>query len=353
MQEKHVNLQFHSENAYADPNWKAPRIIYGNNLVCKATDTKEKYVVCTIEIPWNIVKEHVTNPPSHIIFVPNMRIETLQKIEKLVPENIEMVMGIGGGSSHDCAKYIALKKNARLVQIPTIFGGDAVVTTAIGIRKEGRVKYIAHVITDEIFVDFGILKEAPPHLVKYGAADILSSFTALLDWKIAAEKGKEEYNPEIAQFAKEKLLVRLYEEADEIKNLTEIGIKAIIELYVEYHKIAHKIATDRAQEGSEHFFAYNAEYITKRQFVHGALLSLGIWISASFIHKHKVEIEDFLKRLGLEYDLKSVNLSEQELKEVLFSLKDFTIQGGYYYSGINEVNFTPEYVENVLKSLSE
>jgi hypothetical protein len=60
--------------------------------------------------------------------------------------------------------------------------------------------------------------------VRYGAADVLSSYTGLLDWKLASERGKEKYNNEIAKYTKEKLLVQLYDNAREIMNLTEQGI---------------------------------------------------------------------------------------------------------------------------------
>lgn len=343
--------KLHSEKLYFDPDWKPPQVVYGSNLIEKATDTEGRYAVVSMGIPWRMVKDKVSREPEKVVFVPNMHQRTLEGIERLIPDDLEMVLGIGGGSSHDCAKFIAMKKNLRLIQVPTILGGDAVVTTAVGIRDEGKVRYIGHVRTDTIYVDFDILRSAPSILVRYGAADILSSFTGLLDWKLAADRGEEKYDIEIARYAGEELLGRLKDNAEEIKNITDQGIKTIIELFLEYHRISHTIATDRAQEGSEHFFAYNAEYVTKRTFVHGALLSLGIWISAGFFYDRREEIEDCLDSLGLEYTLESAGLSEEEFLATLRTLSDFSRQGGYYYSFVHDREIDEKKVAEILRAL--
>jgi len=346
-----IKQRLHSDEFYYNPNWQPPEIVYGENLIARATGTEENYVVITMEIPWELVKDQVVKKPVQVVFVPNMYVETLQSIEQSIPDDIQMVMGIGGGSSHDCAKYVALKKNIRLVQVPTIFGGDAVVCSAIGIRQDRRVKYIAHTSADKIYVDFSLIRNAPEKLVRFGAADILSSYTALLDWKLTAKRGKEKYNDKAAEYARNELLGKLQTKAYYIKNLTDEGIKTIVELFIEYARLANKIGTDRAQEGSEHFFCYNAEYLTKRTYVHGALLSLGIWVIASFFYDYQNEIEGILDSLGLEYNLESAGLSEEEFRQVLLTLNKFVQDGGYYYSIICEKNIDDEFVNKVLKNM--
>jgi glycerol dehydrogenase-like iron-containing ADH family enzyme len=139
---KHVSTGLHSEQSYYDPEWKPPRLIYGSNLIRQATETDEKYAIVTMEVPFNLMRDKLRKKPDTVVFVPDTHKHTIDKIEKSIPDDIEMVIGLGGGSSHDGAKYVALKKNARLIQFPTLFGGDASVTTAIGIRGEGRVRYI-------------------------------------------------------------------------------------------------------------------------------------------------------------------------------------------------------------------
>lgn len=340
----------HLENLFFDPNWKPPEVIYGNDLISEVTEIKEKHAVSTMEIPWELVKDKISTPPEKVVFVENMYLDAMENLEKKIPP-IDLVSGIGGGSSHDFAKYVALKRQCRLIQIPTIISADACVTNAIGIRENGRVKYIAHVFIDQIIVDYSILKQAPKELIRYGAGDVLSSHTALYDWKLASKKGLEKFNKSIYEEAK-KLLFELNEKRYEIRDVTNTGIKTIIELYLQYARIANQIATDRAQEGSEHFFAYNAEYVTKRHFTHGQLLALGIFI-ASYLQKNEFEqTAKLMSALGMEYKLKITGIKKDEFIHIMETMREFVEEGGYYYSIFNEVEIIPSKLDELIDLLT-
>ncbi len=340
----------HLEDFAYDPNWESPEIVYGEDLISKVTRTKEKYAVATMEIPWNLVRDKLIKKPEKVVFVPNMHKETVEELEKSLPQ-IDLVIGIGGGSSHDMAKYIALRKQCRLVQIPTIFSSDASVTSAIGIRKKGKVKYIGHVFIDQILIDFSLFKKAPKNLIRLGAGDVLSSHIALHDWKVATRSGLEKMNSSAYEKAKQ-FLSYLKENRYEIRDVTEKGIKTILELYLEYVRIAHRLGTDRAQEGSEHFFAYAVEYLTKRQIVHGQLLAVGIAVMAYLQDNAFKDTLGLMEDMGIDYRLQKIGLTKDALAEILFSLKKFVKEGGYYYSVINEKKIDSAVVENLFEILS-
>lgn len=303
-----------------------------------------------MEIPWDLVRGKLEKQPEEVVFVSNMYKETAEKVERFVPQ-IDLVLGIGGGSSHDMAKYIALKKQCRLVQIPTILSSDASVTNAIGIRKKGKVKYIGHVFIDQILIDFSLFKKAPKNLIRLEAGDVLSSHMALHDWKVATRSGLEKMNSSAYEKAKQ-FLSYLKENRYEIRDVTEKGIKTILELYLEYARIAHRLGTDRAQEGSEHFFAYAVEYLTKRQIVHGQLLAVGIAVMAYLQDNAFKDTLGLMEDMGIDYRLQKIGLTKDALAEILFSLKKFVEEGGYYYSVINEKKIDSAVVEDLFEILS-
>ena len=340
----------HLENVAYDLNWCPPEVIYGDDLISKVTQTLEKYAVVTMEIPWNLVKDKLTRQPEKVVFVPNMHKETVEKLEASVPK-VDLVTGIGGGSSHDMAKYIALKKQCRLIQIPTILSSDACVTRAIGIRENGKVKYIGHVFIDQIVVDFSLLKKAPKELIRLGAGDVLSSHTALYDWKVASRSGFDKMNSQVYEEAK-RLLSHLKENRYEIRDAAEKGIKIILELYLAYSRIANQIGTDRAQESSEHFFAYGVEYLTKRLFVHGQLLATGIAVMSYLQDNEFAETLKLMEEMGIDYRLSKIGLTKDTFAEVLLSLKEFVKKGGYYYSVINEKKIDSTIIQDLFDKIS-
>jgi glycerol-1-phosphate dehydrogenase [NAD(P)+] len=340
----------HSEERYYDPDWKRPEIIYGESLVGEIAKPGERLAVATMEIPWNLVKGKLPVKPEAVVFVQDMELRTLESLEKAVPP-VDVVAGIGGGSSHDLAKYIALKKGARLVQVPTILSSDASVTSAIGIREGWRVRYIGHVEIDRILVDFSLIKQAPKELVRYGASDILSSHTAKYDWKIASSRHKERFDQSYYEKARD-MLAKLAENRFEVRDVTDEGIKTIVELYLGYAEIAEKLRSDRAQEGSEHFFAYNVEYLTRRQYVHGKLLAVGI-LAMSYIQENEFDkILQLMRDMGLEARPSIVDLGKEDFSKAMMTLRTFAERGGYYYSVINEIELDRSISEELYKILS-
>jgi len=340
----------HSEEKFYDPNWQRPDVVYGNNLIGGIVEPGEKFAVATMEIPWNLTKDALPARPDAVVFVRDMELYTLEAQEKTVPP-VDMVAGIGGGSSHDLAKYLALKKKARLVQVPTILSADAAVTSAIGIREKGKVRYIGHVTADRILVDFSLIKRAPKELVRYGAADILSSHTATYDWKLASNKGKDKFDRRFYDMARD-ILAKLEQRRFDVRDVSDEGIRTIVELYLGYAEIAEKLQSDRAQEGSEHFFAYNVEHVTKKQYVHGKLLAVGILIM-SYLQKNEFEKTlGLTSDLGFETKLATIGVGKEDFSKILITLRTFAEEGGYYYSIINETEFDRSTIEKLHQMLS-
>ena len=147
-------------------------------------------------------------------------------------------------------------------------------------------------------------------------------------------------------------LKQLYEMRREIRDLTDDGIKTIIELYRDYARIAAQLGNDRCQEGSEHFFAYNVEYITGRTYLHGGLLATGIFVMAYIQDNEHDYVRQFMDDMGVEYNLDNIGLSRDEFTEAMTTLKSFAREGGYYYSAIDAGDIGAQEAEQLYERLT-
>jgi glycerol-1-phosphate dehydrogenase [NAD(P)+] len=311
--------------------FRPPKLIYGSGIVADIFPTDVPYAVATMPVPWDLVRGRTTaQAPTAVIMTSDMSMESLEKAAADVPP-VDVVYGIGGGSSHDMAKFIAMKQGCRVIQVPTMIGGDAAVTPTIVIRQEGRVTSIGYVPVEQVVVDFDLIRTAPPELVTVGACDALSSITAIWDWRLAADLGLETWDDDLFRSALS-VIERLRAGRYEIRERTDAGIRAIFEAFVVYAEMAHTLGGSRPEEGSEHFLAYNIEYISRRGFVHGQLLAVCIAAMSYFQSNHFDQTMSLLSDMGIPVDLEQIKVTEEVFIRALVTLREFVRQSDYYYS---------------------
>ena len=59
----------YSDERVFDPQWQVPEVEYGTNLIGKITDTSQRYVLVTMEIPYNLIKDKISRQPEKILFL--------------------------------------------------------------------------------------------------------------------------------------------------------------------------------------------------------------------------------------------------------------------------------------------
>lgn len=329
--------------------YKAPNIESGPNAARALTSLPGKTLVITMDIPWELYQKHYSWTPDHIYMVSDMDRDTVEALDATLPP-CDVVVGLGGGSCCDTAKYLAWKRGCRMVLAPTIISVDAPLTNMVAVRVDKTVHYIGDIFPEELLIDYTLIQAAPPELNRAGACDIASIHTALHDWQLAHDHTGEAYHPDVARDALDCLNI-LDANAEEVYHVTPKGIDTIVDLYRREVKFCAEIGTSRPEEGAEHIVAYGLEHLTRRHFLHGDLVGLGILVVSRLQQNNPDWALSLIRRCGLRYY--APDASEDEIRKTLLTLKAFKDQAGLFYSVVDTTPITSDFVDDVLAILSK
>jgi glycerol-1-phosphate dehydrogenase [NAD(P)+] len=327
--------------------YRPPKIESGAGTIRKLKDLPGSILAVTMEIPWTLLQRQMAWAPHHVHRVTDMDLGTLEALEASLPP-CDVVVGVGGGSCCDTAKYLAWKRGCRMVLVPTIVSVDAPFTNMIAVRVDKAVKYIGDIFPEELIVDHELIRKAPMALNRAGAADIASIHTALYDWRLARDLRGEPYYRDVAELARQ-CLRELDRHAAEVREVTPGGIDTIVDLFRREVEFCARINSSRPEEGSEHLVAYNLEYLTHRHFVHGDLVALGIFLMTRLQENDPAWAVDLINRLGLR--CRAPDVTREEVETCLRTLKDFTRNTGLFFSVVDTKEISGGFIEEALAAL--
>jgi glycerol-1-phosphate dehydrogenase [NAD(P)+] len=326
-----------------------PELHFGTGLVESLDFHPRRTAWVTMEIPWNLVVPRLASRPEQVLLVRSLERTALDEAVNGLPD-LDTVVGVGGGSCMDFAKYLAWKRNLPLILIPSIVSVDACVTRSVAVRDGGRVHYVGDVKAERLLIDFDLISQAPPRLNRAGAGDILSIHTASFDWLLAHKRHGERYDDRAAALATG-LLEELAENAAAIKAVSHKGIRVLVELFEAENDLCEDFGNSRPEEGSEHFFAYNAEHQTQRPFIHGEIVGLGVFLMSRLQENRPEWVRTLLDDLGLLYRPADIGLDVGELRSTLSTLADFCRQEAFPHTVVAEAIWSPDVIDSLVADL--
>jgi glycerol-1-phosphate dehydrogenase [NAD(P)+] len=283
--------------------------------------------------PWALVDAHTRDRAAAVVLVESTNRDVLDLTEVALPP-VDAVVGIGGGAAIDAAKYFAWKRGVRVISAPTAVSVDASVTNTIAVREAGSVVYVGFVVP-EVVVDLDLVQRAPRHLNRAGVGDLLSIHTASFDWRLAAAAGEANLDEHAAARAA-RLLDSLFAAAAAVRDVTDEALSFLVRGYIENNALCLAAGTAQPEEGSEHFWAYHLEYLARRSFVHGELVSLGVVAMSELQGNDPGRVRAFLDAAGVRYQPRDLGIARDHFARSLIDLPGYVRTMGHWHTVVDE-----------------
>lgn len=322
-------------------------LVYGWDVLARESAGFRDPVVLATKTPWALARPMLASPPAEVIEVSSLERAFLDQVVRGEPRG-GLIVGIGGGTVMDAAKYVALHWRRPLVLVPTITSGNGPFTRSIAVREGGRpIGMRGSVLAERVLVDYGLVQRAPPELNRAGIGDVLHVHTGAFDWRLAARRGRDVPWDDAAAEAMRKTVDQACAAAREIGNVSTEGIWTIMDAFRMTAEIHERLNHPQVGAGSEHLFAWNLEATTGRHFVHGQIVCLGIVIMSTLQRNAPDRMARAIDEARVPFRPRDLGLTWEEVERTLVSITAYNREVRRFYTICNEVAWDAGTVETV------
>lgn len=212
--------------------------------------------------------------------------------------NVDLLIGVGGGSVLDVVKRVSLLTNINNLLAPTIISNDGMISPIAVIKSHsGQTVSLPGKMPFGIVVDTNIIQSAPMKYLQAAAGDILSNISATNDWVLSAALTKEPINDLAYMLSRSGAFGLIHHESKDIRNRN--FLKQVIYCQINSGLAMALAGTSRPCSGSEHLISHAIDYHR---------------LSEHTLHGYQVgSISIFCLYLQRKLDAKCINYA-QELK---------------------------------------
>ena len=257
-------------------------IRFGHGLLMSDSANWGRYVVITTPSAWAATKDELDHEPAGIGYNEWLDRTHLIEVSDSLPDDIDLVVGLGAGRALDHAKLVAHRKSKPLVQVPTAVSTGAIIHGFVA-DWDGRqiVGQLAVVNCEYVLVDYDVVLKAPERLNTAGLGDVLCGYAGISEWRRSAELGKtgqvEEDKIANALALYDQIVTDFPKTLDADGEMTPASVKVIMNA-VQARDDA--LVKDERAPGADHAFCFVVEIAADKYWIHGEMCALGAVIIA-------------------------------------------------------------------------
>ena len=240
----------------------------------------------------------------------------LELAAKLRSRPYDAVVGIGGGTTVDTAKYAANRWGLPMISVATSLANDGIASPVASLINDGiKGSYGVH-IPFGVIVDLDFVETGPDRVNRGGIGDAISNISALADWELAREIRGEPVDglaASLARMGAEAVLTMPGDLSDDafVTVLAEALISSGLAMAI--------CGSSRPASGGCHEIMHAVDSLFPDTASHGELAGLGA-LFCTFLRgdeRRLVQMSQCLARHGLPRVPADVGLSDDQFVEAV------------------------------------
>lgn len=328
--------------------WPLPRITFRE---LSSIDEARPVALLTSDELWAVLSTQLALPVVIQAEPARYDRELFMYLAKNLPSQVEAVYVVGGGAPLEAGKLVAAYNDVPLSVVPTALDGIQMFTPVTRMLDSGENQSLVATVETgpaaDVIIDWGVIHAAPTAIRGAGIAEVLSVVTGLLDWRYAAQRGK---NPREQRFVSWAAGVTSGLAKQAIKSAAAVGqghpdaLHTLLDLMLLSVQVNNQLGYTRAQQGSEHYLAQILEGITRFEMPHAALVGQCILFAATLHGQDVAPLQTALVQAGVPLDA----IRATDFALLLENLDDYLDAYEFPYSVLNDLHVNEDRVQDAL-----
>ncbi|HGL2653016.1 TPA: iron-containing alcohol dehydrogenase family protein [Streptococcus pneumoniae] len=266
--------------------------------------------------------------------------------ERAIATDIDCIVGMGGGRVLDVCKYASFISKRPYLSIPTTAANDGIASpVAVLKRQDDRPKSLGAAIPSMTLIDIDVIASGPIQNIKAGIGDTISNYTALKDWELAVERGKDEMHG-FAYLMSQNSLDTLMK--TKYNSITPDFIEVLVNSLVLSGIAMDFAGSSRPVSGSEHLFSHALDYYGSTRNLHGIQVALGTVAVLKLIENSVDTVVDYLQRFEVHINPKLLGIDEELF---IYCMQHATKMRSNRYTYLHEVDLSTDRLKQIYKEL--
>jgi glycerol dehydrogenase-like iron-containing ADH family enzyme len=277
--------------------WPLPRITFRQLSTVRET---RPTALITNAAAWANVRGQIELPLEIQAEPANVDKTFLEGLGNSMPSKIGVLYAIGSDTIINAAKVIASVSHRPLVVVPTAFSSDVPYTSSALVQVKNGFEDYETGAPEEVIINWSIITEADVSDRGTGIVEVLSSVTALLDWRLAATQNQTTPETRLSQWGMQvaaALSMQAVKAAPQIGQGSAEALRGLLELLCMSVQLNSVLGHSRATMGTEHIFADAIQ--TTENVTHAEKVAAGILFALALHNQDVGPLKTALEQAGL------------------------------------------------------